>query len=78
MTRRFTWNNEDGEPWRDILRKTARAEFEEIRTETDSVKVGKFLVVWRDSLAKIHDKVNKAQLDMMKHVDESRTDREKQ
>ena len=28
MTQRFTWNNEDGEPWRDILRKTSRAEFE--------------------------------------------------
>ena len=24
MTKRFNWNNEDGEPWKDILRKTAR------------------------------------------------------
>ena len=24
MTCRFTWNNDDGEPWRDILRKTSR------------------------------------------------------
>jgi hypothetical protein len=75
MTRRFTWANEDGEPWQDILRKTARAEFDELRTETDSVKVGKFLITWRDSLRQIHNKINKAQLEMMKHVDESRTDR---
>ncbi len=35
MTRRFTWTNEDGEPWREILAKTARQEFEMIRNETD-------------------------------------------
>ena len=28
MTQRFNWNNEDGEPWKEILRKTSRAEFE--------------------------------------------------
>lgn len=60
MTRRFTWANEDGEPWQDILKKTARAEFDELRTETDSVKVGKFLITWRDSLRQIHNKINKA------------------
>lgn len=39
MTRRFNWANEDGEPWDKILRKTARAEFEEVRSETDTVKL---------------------------------------
>jgi hypothetical protein len=77
MTRRFTWANDDGEPWQEILRKTARAEFETMKTETDSVKLGKFLITWRESLRQIHNKVNKAQLDMLKHVDESRTDRPK-
>ena len=75
MTKRFTWTNEDGEPWKEILRKTARAEFEEIRTEKDSVKVGKFLVTWRDALRQIHNKVNKAQFDLMNKIEESRTDR---
>lgn len=28
MTQRFTWNNEDGQSWREILSKTARTEFE--------------------------------------------------
>lgn len=58
MTIRFTWSNEDGEPWRDILKKTARAEFEAIRSETDSVKIAQFLITWREANAKIHDKVN--------------------
>ena len=60
MTQRFTWNNEDGEPWKDILQKTARQEFEGLREETDSVKVGKFLLTWRESVQRIHEKINKA------------------
>ena len=50
MTKRFTWNNEDGEPWRDILRKSSRQEFEGLRNEQDSVVIGKFLITWRDSV----------------------------
>ena len=77
MTRRFTWANDDGEPWDQILRKTARSEFEEMRTETDSLKLAKFLITWREALGRIHEKVNKAELDMMTHVDNSRVDRQK-
>ena len=50
MTRRFTWNNEDGESWKDILRKSTRQEFESLRQETDSLRVGKFMITWRDSV----------------------------
>lgn len=60
MTNRFTLTNENGEPWRDILRKSARTEFEQIRTETDSVKVGKFMITWRDAIMRIHEKVSDA------------------
>ena len=77
MTRRFTWSNEDGEPWDQILRRTARAEFEELRTETDTLKLAKFMITWREALGKIHEKVNKAELDMMKHVDSTRIDQQK-
>ena len=76
MTRRFTWANENGEPWRDILQKSTRAEFEELRTETDTVKVARFMITWRDTVARIHEKVNKAQMEMTAHVDKTRTDRE--
>ena len=77
MTKRFTWANDDGEPWDKILNKTARVEFEALRGETDTVKVAQFLITWRDSVARIHEKVNKAQMEMMSHVDESRYDRQK-
>ena len=77
MTKRFTWANDDGEPWDKILNKTARVEFEALRGETDTVKVAQFLITWRDSVARIHEKVNKAQMEMMTHVDESRYDRQK-
>ena len=76
MTKRFTWANEDGEAWDQILRKTARTEFEELRTETDSLKLAKFMITWRDALGRIHEKVNKAELEMMVHVDKSRVDRQ--
>ena len=77
MTRRFTWANEDGDPWDTILRKTARTEFEELRSETDTVKLAKFMITWRDALGRIHEKVNKAEMEMMNHVDSSRVDRQK-
>jgi len=31
--RRFHWANDKGEPWSDVLKKSARKEFEEARTE---------------------------------------------
>ena len=77
MTRRFTWANDDGEPWDKILRKTARTEFEEQRTETDTLKLAKFLITWREALGRIHEKINKAEMEMMQHVDSSRVDRQR-
>ena len=76
MTRRFTWANEDGQSWREILERTARQEFEMIRNETDQVKLSKFVITWRDAVFRIHEKINGAQMKMMEHVDASRTDRE--
>lgn len=46
-----------------------------MKTESDGVKVAKFMITWRESLRQIHNKINKAQMDMMKHVEQSRTDR---
>ena len=75
MTNQFYWNNEDGEPWKEILRKSARHEFEQIRGETDSVKIGKFMITWKDSMMRLDEKLNKAKMDIMTHVDDTRTDR---
>ena len=46
-----------------------------MRNETDSVKVGKFMLTWRDAVMRIHEKVNETQMKIMSHVDESRTDK---
>ena len=48
-----------------------------MRTETDSLKLAKFLITWREALGRIHEKVNKAELQMMQHVDSSRVDRQR-
>lgn len=75
MTLRFTWANEDGQSWKEILQRTARTEFEQMKGETDTVKIAKFMISWRDSLMRIHEKVNDAQMKIMKHIDDSRTDK---
>ena len=46
-----------------------------MKGETDSVKIGKFMITWRDSLMRIHEKLNDTQMKMMKHVEETRTDK---
>ena len=46
-----------------------------IRNETDPIKLGKFVITWRDAVMRIHEKVNETQMKMMKHVDQSRTDK---
>lgn len=74
MTQRFTWTNEDGQPWREILQWTARSEFELMRKETDAVKVGKFVITWREAVRRIHEKVSHTQMKMMRHIEETRTD----
>ena len=61
--------------WKLILQKSAKQEFEMMRNETDDVKIGKFLITWREAIRRIHDKVNEAQLKIVKHVDETRTDK---
>jgi hypothetical protein len=46
-----------------------------MKGEADSVKIGKFMITWRDALMRIHEKINETQMKIMKHVDESRTDK---
>lgn len=47
-----------------------------MRTETDSVKVAQFIITWKDAIMRIHEKINDTQMKMVKHVDETRTDKE--
>jgi hypothetical protein len=47
---RFYWNNERGECWRDILRKSARKEFDLSKEESDPFLVMKMMVTTRECL----------------------------
>lgn len=35
------------------------------------------MITWRDAIARLHEKVNKAEMEMMQHVEASRVDRQK-
>ncbi|KAG0588426.1 hypothetical protein KC19_2G241900 [Ceratodon purpureus] len=56
-TRLFTWTNEQGVAWRDLLRESARMEYEQARYETDPEIIARLLVVGRDAVQAAIDKV---------------------
>jgi hypothetical protein len=62
-SRLFQYRNEKGELWSEILKKSARKEFEEARFEPDPLIISRLLVVGRDCLNQTIEKsmgVNKA------------------
>jgi len=46
----FVWRNEKGEEWRDVIRESARKEFEASRHEKDPEMVARLLLTGRDYL----------------------------
>jgi len=71
----FTWPNEKGELWRDVLRREARKEFEAASVERDPLIVARLLVVGRDCLNQTNEKFAEAAQKMMDKIDATRTDR---
>jgi len=49
-SRLFVWTNDVGVPWRDVIRGSARQEFESARFETDPAIINRMLVVGRDAV----------------------------
>ena len=76
VTHRYNWNNEDGHMWRDVLRTSARVEFEQVFQEVDPLEVGKFLITWRDAINRMHEKVNEVNMKMSCFVQETRVDQQ--
>lgn len=74
-SRAFTWPNEKGELWRDVLRREARKEFEAASVESDPLIVARLLVVGRDCLNQTQEKFNEAANKMVQDIDQTRTDR---
>ncbi|KAJ7298619.1 hypothetical protein O6H91_02G068400 [Diphasiastrum complanatum] len=64
--RLFLWTNEKGVPWREVLRVSAREEFENTRHEKDPEVIARLLVVGRDSLEAAIDKMIEKQQQMLK------------
>ena len=71
--RSFYWPNEDGVPWKDVLRESARKEFEEAREERDPLIVARLLVVGRQCVMDTQVKFNQMEEQMRKHVEGTRS-----
>jgi hypothetical protein len=48
----FVWRDEHGRVWRDVIRASARAEFEAARREPDPELINRMLVTGRDAVAR--------------------------
>ncbi|CAM6004302.1 unnamed protein product [Sphagnum balticum] len=71
---KFQWNNEKGEPWFLILRKTARREFDLSKSETDPFLVMKMMVTTRECMQQMEHKICDAQIALVKTVDETKNE----
>lgn len=52
----FDWPNEQGVLWRDVLRTSARQEFEDARFEQDPEVINRLLVVGRDAVSRVSER----------------------
>lgn len=71
-TRFFTWNNEQGIPWSEILRQNARKEFEQARYETDPLIITRLLFVGRDCLNQTVEKFIATQQKIKDNIEKTR------
>jgi hypothetical protein len=75
LSRKFFWRNNDGREWSEILLKSARKEFEENRNLYDTAEVGRKLVLGRQALMELDDKVLKVKHDMNNFFEETKNKR---
>ncbi|CAL5222716.1 g5119 [Coccomyxa viridis] len=66
-SRLFVWNDDTGTPWRDVLRKSARQEFETTRHHTDPELVTRLIVTGRDSVQRITEKFMEKRQDIIEN-----------
>lgn len=71
-TRLFTWNNEAGVSWSQVLRVNARKEFEQAKHEKDPLLIARMLVVGRDCLQQTVEKYQGAANAFMENVDKTK------
>jgi hypothetical protein len=73
LCRKFFWRNNYGKEWSEILLKSARKEFEENRYLEETAEVGRKLVLGRQALLELDDKILKIKHDMNKFFEDTRT-----
>lgn len=52
----FVWKNDRGQSWKDVIRESARKEYEEARFETDPEIINRLLVSGRDCVQQVKDR----------------------
>jgi hypothetical protein len=72
LSRHFTWRNERGELWRNLVASNARKEFEEAREERDPLIVARLLFVGRDCLNQLREKFVSKTSSLHDHIDKTR------
>jgi hypothetical protein len=70
--RLFTWRNNDGQLWSDILRFNARKEIEQNRNEPNAEQVARLILVGRDCLNKTKEKFLEAQKKLHNDIERTR------
>ena len=68
MARCFYWTDDKGQEWSELLKKSARDEFEQARYEKDPLIVTQLLVVGRDSLSQLQRRFTDTQQQMKDHM----------
>ena len=64
IARKFYWRHNNGKEWSEILLKSARKEFEENRDLLDSAELGRRLVIGRQAIIELDEKINKTHHEM--------------
>lgn len=72
-SRHFTWRNEQGVLWSEILRTNARKEFEAARFERDPKIVMQLIFVGRECFNQTMDKFAAAAKKVEENIDKTRT-----
>lgn len=72
-SRMFTWPHESGLSWGEVLRQSARQEFEQAKFERDTLVITRLLFVGRDCLTQTTDKYLKSAQELNDKIDKSRT-----
>ncbi len=72
LAKKFYWCHKNGKEWSEILVKSARKEFEENRDLLDSAELGRKLVIGRQAIIEVDEKINKTHFEMNKFFSETK------